>query len=174
MGTLEFSLRKLPEFDNHEFVSFANDKRTGLRSIIALHNTNLGPAAGGTRYWYYSSEEEALGDVLKLSRAMTYKCALAGVPYGGGKAVIMADRRNHKSPVLIRAYARKINLLGGNFITGEDVGIEERDIKVMVRESKFIVDKIAPRTTLPFWTMGAAIITEVFEILSSVSTFLEK
>ncbi len=88
---------KLPEFDNHEIVSYFSDRRTGLRGYVAIHSTKLGPAAGGTRYWPYSSDEEALRDVLNLSRAMTYKCALARVPYGGAKAVIIADPKKPKN-----------------------------------------------------------------------------
>jgi leucine dehydrogenase len=129
--------KKLKEFDNHERIEFFSDKRTGLQAFIAIHNTNLGPATGGTRYGFYQSQTEALRDALKLSRAMTYKCALAGVPFGGGKGVIMA-RGAAKSKSLLEEYARKVNLFKGSFTTGEDVGIAENDIKIMARISPYI------------------------------------
>lgn len=132
------AIEKLPEFDNHELVSHFYDKRTGLRGFIAIHNTRLGPATGGTRYWTYRSEVEALRDVLNLSKAMTYKCALAGVPYGGGKGVIMKNARHPKDLMLLSAYARIINLFNGNFYTGEDVGITESDVAALAKGSKFV------------------------------------
>lgn len=144
-------IEKLPEFDNHELVSFFYDKPTGLKGFIAIHNTNLGPAAGGTRYWPYPSDEEALRDVLNLSRAMTYKCALARVPYGGAKAVIIADPKKPKTRNFLAAYSRVVNLFKGNFITGEDVGIEERDIEVLTRHSKFIVGRKTKGGDLSPW-----------------------
>src|SRR3990167_2581502 len=116
-----------PEFDNHELVVQLTDPRAGLRGFISIHNTNLGPAAGATRYCHYASEEAALRDALRLSRAMTYKCALAGVRYGGGKAVIMKDSRHPKGAALLRAYAGMINTFNGSFYTGEDVGMTEHD-----------------------------------------------
>ena len=131
------NITSLPEFDGHESVTFLHDRAAGLRSFIAIHNTNLGPATGGTRYAHYASEEEALKDALNLSRAMTYKCALADVPYGGGKGVIMANRKP-KTKVLVAAYARGVNILGGRFTTGEDVGITEHDLRVMQKESKYV------------------------------------
>jgi leucine dehydrogenase len=131
------NISSLPEFDGHESVHFIADKISGLRSFIAIHNTNRGPATGGTRYWHYENEREALRDALKLSRAMTYKCALADVPFGGGKAVILANKKP-KTKALFEAYARGVNLLGGHFTTGEDVGIAEHDLRVMQKESKYI------------------------------------
>lgn len=136
---LNKNIEKLPEFANHEMVSFFCDGKTGLRGFIAIHNTNLGPATGGTRYFHYASEEDALRDALRLSRAMTYKCALAGVPYGGGKAVLMNDKKNLKTKTYLEKYAEKINLLRGNFYTGEDVGISESDAGILAKHSKFIV-----------------------------------
>lgn len=130
--------RKLKEFDGHERIEFFSDESSGLRAFVVIHNTNLGPATGGTRYALYKSETEALRDALKLSRAMTYKCALAGVPFGGGKGVIMARRNSAKSKALLEEYARKINLFKGSFTTGEDVGITENDIKIMARISSYI------------------------------------
>ncbi len=132
------AIEELPEFDGHQTVSFIHDADTGLRGFISIHNTHLGPATGGTRYWRYDSEIDALRDALKLSRAMTYKCALAGVRYGGGKAVIMKDARHPKGAALLRAYAGMINTFNGNFYTGEDVGMAERDVEFLAKHSPFI------------------------------------
>ncbi|TSD03757.1 MAG: leucine dehydrogenase [Parcubacteria group bacterium Greene0714_36] len=132
------TIEKLPQFDGHEMVSCFHDKATGLRGFIGIHNTRLGPATGGTRYWRYDSEREALGDVLNLSRAMTYKCALAGVPYGGGKAVIMRNARYPKNAAFFAAYGRLVNLFNGKFYTGEDVGMTEQDVAILARYSPFI------------------------------------
>ncbi len=159
----DFSITDLPEFDNHELVVSMADSSIGLQAFIAIHNTNLGPATGGTRYYTYSFPLTALRDALRLSRMMTYKCALAGVPFGGGKGVILADPKKKKSPIL-RAYARRINLLRGSFTTGEDVGITLSDIDVMLKESKFINGKpdkagdLAPWAALGvFHAMSAAL-----------------
>jgi len=135
------NVSELPEFDNHELVASIDDKSVGLRGFIAIHNTNLGPATGGTRYLYYASEQEAVCDVLRLSRAMTYKCALAGVPYGGGKAVIMGRDHAFKDKRFIKAYARKINLLRGTFYTGEDVGVDQDDANQLAKYSPYIVGR---------------------------------
>lgn len=132
------SLQGLEEFDNHELVASLVDRKSGLRGFIAIHNTNLGPATGGTRYWRYATENEALRDVLRLSQAMTYKCALARVPHGGGKGVIIANSHHPRRRDLLEAYAKRINLFSGNFSTGEDVGISEDDIKQMLRFSSHI------------------------------------
>ncbi|HEY4475127.1 MAG TPA: Glu/Leu/Phe/Val dehydrogenase dimerization domain-containing protein, partial [Candidatus Paceibacterota bacterium] len=115
-------LSRFPEFDNHKAVYRFEDLSVGLKGFIAIHNDNLGPATGGTRMFPYVSEDEALRDVLRLSRAMTYKCALAGVRHGGGKAVIIGDPEKDKSENLLRVYARIVNELKGKFSTGEDVG----------------------------------------------------
>jgi leucine dehydrogenase len=131
----------LPEFDSHELVSLIKDEGAGLHGFIALHNTNLGPAVGGTRYWHYVSEYEALKDVLRLSRAMTYKCALAGVPYGGGKAVIIGNPQALKNERFLRSYAQKINLLHGSFFTGEDVGIDLSDVSKLAKYSPYIIGR---------------------------------
>lgn len=135
---LGLEIEKLPEFDNHELVSFFYDKISGLRGFIVIHNTNLGPSAGGTRYWPYSSDEEALRDALRLSRAMTYKCALAEVPYGGAKAVIIGNPKKPKAKKLLVEYAKRVNLLKGNYITGEDVGVTLEDVNILSQYSKFI------------------------------------
>ena len=138
-------LEKLAEFDGHPFVARITDPGTGLRGFIAIHDTTLGPAVGGTRYYPYRSEEEALKDALRLSRAMTYKCAVAGVPYGGGKAVLVAPKGagTKKSEAYLAAYARRLKFLNGNFYTGEDVGMIERDIEVLASHSNAIVGRPA-------------------------------
>jgi leucine dehydrogenase len=140
-----------PEFDNHELVVQLDDPRAGLRGFIAIHNTNLGPAAGATRYCRYASEEAALRDALRLSRAMTYKCALAGVRYGGGKGVIMVGPKQKKTTALLQAYARRVNELKGLFYTGEDVGLNHRDVSTMAKETKFVIGR-SKQCDPPFWT----------------------
>jgi len=111
-----------PEFDGHERVVFGHDAETGLNAIIAIHNTNRGPALGGCRMWPYGSEDAALVDALRLSQAMTYKHALAGTGQGGGKAVIIGDAKTDKTPALMRAMGRAVDALGGRYIVAEDVG----------------------------------------------------
>lgn len=130
-----------PDFDNHKAVYRFEDKAVNLTGFIAIHNDTLGSATGGTRMFPYKSEDEALADVLRLSRAMTYKCALAGVRHGGGKAVIIGDPEKDKNEALLRSYARKVNELKGSFTTGEDVGITEDDVQIMLQESKFFNGK---------------------------------
>lgn len=120
-------------FDNHEQVVFCNDKDTGLKAIIGIHNTVLGPALGGTRMWQYKSEWEALNDVLRLSRGMTFKSAITGLNLGGGKAVIIGDAKTQKTPELMRKFAEFVHSLSGKYITAEDVGMETADMD-LVRE----------------------------------------
>lgn len=132
------SLFEHTEFDQHEQVVFCHDKETGLKAIIAIHDTTLGPSLGGTRLWNYASSAEALTDVLRLSRGMTYKSALAGLPLGGGKAVIIGDAKTIKSPELFRAYGRFINSLSGRYITAEDVNIRTSDIAIVAEETTFV------------------------------------
>lgn len=120
-------------FDNHEQVVFCNDKDTGLKAIIGIHNTVLGPSLGGTRMWNYSNEWEALNDVLRLSRGMTYKSALAGLNLGGGKAVIIGDARLNKTPELIKKFGEFVHSLSGRYITAEDVGTTTTDMD-MIRD----------------------------------------
>ncbi len=112
----------------HEQIVFAQDKDSGLKAIIGIHSTVLGPALGGCRMWNYSDEGEALRDVLRLSRGMTYKAAVAGLDLGGGKAVIIGDSRTHKTPALLKAFGRFVESLGGRYITAEDVGMKVADI----------------------------------------------
>ena len=122
----------------HEQVMFVQDPKAGLRGIIAIHSTVLGPALGGTRMYPYASEEEALRDVLELSRGMTYKAAAAGLNLGGGKAVIIGDPRTDKSEALFRAFGRFVNRLNGLFYTGEDVGTDVRDLETVARETAYV------------------------------------
>ncbi|WP_339878661.1 Glu/Leu/Phe/Val dehydrogenase dimerization domain-containing protein [Pseudidiomarina gelatinasegens] len=132
------SLFEHKEFDQHEQVVFCHDKETGLKAIIAIHDTTLGPSLGGTRMWNYPSSAEALTDVLRLSRGMTYKSALAGLPLGGGKAVIIGDAKTIKTPELMRAYGRFVNSLSGRYITAEDVNIRTSDIAYVAEETTFV------------------------------------
>ncbi len=116
------------EFDDHEQVVFVSDKQSGLKAIIAVHNTKLGPSLGGCRMWPYATDEEALTDVLRLSRGMTYKSAVAGLPLGGGKCVIIGDHRKIKTPELLRALGKHIEGLSGSYITAEDSGTTVADM----------------------------------------------
>lgn len=129
---------RMSQFD-HEQVVFCQDKSTGLKAIIAVHNTVLGPAVGGTRMWKYASEDDALTDVLRLSRGMTYKSALAGLNIGGGKAVIIGDARTQKTEPLLRRFGKFVNSLGGKYITAEDVGINTRDMEWVSQETEHVV-----------------------------------
>jgi len=115
-------------FDNHEQIVFCHDKDTGLKAIIGIHNTVLGPALGGTRMWNYTNEWEALNDVLRLSRGMTFKSAVAGLNLGGGKAVIIGDAKTQKTPELMRKFGEFVHSLSGKYITAEDVGMKTEDM----------------------------------------------
>ncbi len=140
MDTLD--VRRMREFDNHKLVVKIEDHRAGLKGFVAIHNDNLGSrAVGGTRMFPYKTEKEALADVLKLSRAMTYKCAIAKVPHGGGKGVIMGNPKKIKTKKLLKAYAQKINSLKGQFYTGEDVGITQEDVNVMLKVSDYFIGR---------------------------------
>jgi valine dehydrogenase (NAD+) len=125
----------------HEQVMFCADPPSGLRCIIAIYSTALGPALGGTRFYPYASEEEALTDVLNLSRAMAYKAACAGLDLGGGKAVIIGDPARDKSEALLRAYGRFVASLGGRYITACDVGTYVADMDVVARECRFVTGR---------------------------------
>lgn len=120
-------------FDNHEQIVFCNDKDTGLKAIIGIHNTVLGPALGGTRMWNYNNEWEALNDVLRLSRGMTFKSAITGLNLGGGKAVIIGDAKTQKTPELMKKFGEFVHSLSGKYITAEDVGMTTADMD-LVRE----------------------------------------
>ena len=118
----------LSDFDDHEGVHLFRDARTGLTAIIAIHSTSLGPAAGGTRFWHYADRQSAITDALRLSRGMSYKNAMAGLPAGGGKAVILAGPDQAKSRDMLDAFARAVDSLGGKYITAQDVGMSEADM----------------------------------------------
>lgn len=122
-------------FDHHELVAYHADPASGLRAIIAVHNTRLGKGLGGCRMWPYASEDEALTDVLRLSRGMTYKAALAGLPQGGGKSVILGDPRRDKTPAMMRAMGRFVDTLGGRYVVAEDSGTNVADIRLMAQET---------------------------------------
>ncbi|NKI33725.1 Glu/Leu/Phe/Val dehydrogenase [Wenzhouxiangella sp. XN79A] len=119
----------------HEQVVFCHNKDAGLKGIIAIHNTTLGPALGGLRMWPYATEQEALDDVLRLSRGMTYKAAVAGLNLGGGKSVLIGDPRTDKSEALFRAFGRFIDSMNGRYITAEDVGIDVNDMEYVFQET---------------------------------------
>ncbi|MGC5029731.1 Glu/Leu/Phe/Val family dehydrogenase [Micromonospora sp. DT229] len=135
-------LGRFPDFP-HEQVTFCQDPETGLRAIIAIHDSTLGPAVGGTRMHPYATEAEALTDVLRLSRGMTYKNAVAGLPCGGGKAVIIGDPDTVKSEALLETYGRFVQSLGGRYVTAGDVGISAADLDVIGRGT----DHVLGRTT---------------------------
>jgi leucine dehydrogenase len=132
------SVWDLPDFDAHEGVHFFSDTRSGLRAIIAIHSTHLGPAAGGTRFWHYADTNDAVTDALRLSRGMSFKNAMAGLPVGGGKGVILADRARTKTPEMLAAFGRAIDSLGGRYITAEDVGMGEADLVAIGRETRHV------------------------------------
>lgn len=127
-----------PDFDAHEQVEFIEDRASGLRAIIAIHSTHLGPAAGGTRFWHYSNPDDALRDALRLSRGMSYKNAMAGLPMGGGKAVILADENRRKTPEMLAAFGRAIEKLEGRYVTAEDVGMTEADMVAIGGETQHV------------------------------------
>ncbi len=122
----------------HEQVVFCNDQATGLKAIIAVHNTVLGPALGGTRMWNYSSEQEALTDVLRLSRGMTFKAAISGINLGGGKAVIIGDAKTMKTEAFLRRFGKFVNSLNGKYITAEDVNMKTSDMEYINMETKHV------------------------------------
>ena len=125
--------------DGHEQVIFCYDKATGLKAIIAIHDTTLGPALGGCRMWAYPTEEEAVEDALRLSKGMTYKSAVAGQNHGGGKSVIWGNPKTDKSEELFRAFGRFVATLNGRFVTGTDVGTEKTDFVWSKMESPWFV-----------------------------------
>lgn len=128
----------LPDFDAHEGVHLFHDRASGLRAIIAIHSTHLGPGAGGVRFWRYAREEDAITDALRLSRGMSYKNAMAGLPMGGGKGVILAPEDGAKSPELLHAFGAAIDALGGRYVTAEDVGISEADMATIAERTRFV------------------------------------
>ncbi|MDP6623539.1 MAG: Glu/Leu/Phe/Val dehydrogenase dimerization domain-containing protein [Alphaproteobacteria bacterium] len=132
------SIFSSPAFDDHEEVLFFDDPATGLRAIIAIHDTTLGPAAGGCRMKTYDSEDDAVTDALRLSRGMTYKAVMANLPYGGGKSVIIGDPHSEKTEALFRAFGRAVESLGGRYHTGEDMGVTMQDMDWAAQESAYV------------------------------------
>ena len=128
----------LPDFDAHEEVLFVTDEQCGLRAIIAVHSSHLGPSAGGARFWHYAKDEDALTDALRLSRGMSYKNAMAGLPLGGGKSVLLANVDKTKTPDMLHAFGRAVNQLGGRYVTAEDVGVSVADMIEVRRTTQFV------------------------------------
>jgi leucine dehydrogenase len=128
----------LADFDEHEEIHFVTNDECGLRAIIAVHSTHLGPAAGGCRLWHYAKDAEALTDALRLSRGMSYKNAMAGLPLGGGKAVILADEDRSKTPDMLHAFGKAVDHLGGRYVTAEDVGMSVADMIEVRRSTQFV------------------------------------
>ncbi|MDE2437335.1 MAG: Glu/Leu/Phe/Val dehydrogenase [Sphingomonadales bacterium] len=126
------------DFDDHEMVHFVRDRASGLTAIIALHSTHLGPGAGGTRFWHYADPGMAMRDALRLSRGMSYKNAMAGLPMGGGKAVIVADAARTKTPAMLAAFGDAVESLGGRYVTAEDVGISEADMVAVSQRTRHV------------------------------------
>ena len=126
------------DFDAHEEVHFVHDEASGLKAIIALHSTHLGPAAGGARFWHYAEDDDALTDALRLSRGMSYKNAMAGLPLGGGKSVILADDQRSKPPELLAAFGRAVAGICGRYITAEDVGMSVTDMIEVKRQTNYV------------------------------------
>ena len=145
-------------FDDHEQIVFCNDKDTGLKAIIGIHSTVLGPSLGGTRMWQYNSEWDALNDVLRLSRGMTYKAAVTGLNLGGGKAVIIGDAKTQKTPELMLRFGEFVHSLGGKYITAEDVGMETKDMDLLRTVTPFVTgiseDKGGAGTPSPITAYG--------------------
>jgi len=136
MESLTFDL--MEQYD-YEHLIFCQEKNVGLKAIIAIHNTTLGPAAGGTRMWTYATEVDAMKDAMRLARGMTYKWAAADVNLGGGKCVVIGDPKREKTEQLLRALGRAIQRLNGLFLTGPDVGTNLHDMEIMCRESRYVV-----------------------------------
>ena len=127
-----------PDFHDHELVELVHDRASGLTAIIALHSTHLGPAAGGTRFWHYADSSDAMRDALRLSRGMSYKNALAGLPMGGGKAVVLLDDERRKTPEMLAAFGDSIEALGGRYVTAEDVGATEADMVAVHQHTEHV------------------------------------
>src|SRR3954453_9603598 len=127
-----------PDFDDHEIVHFVTDQVSGLRAVICVHSTHLGPGAGGVRFWNYAESGDAVRDALRLSRGMSFKNAMAGLPLGGGKAVLLADEARTKTPELFAAYGRAVERLGGAYVTAEDVGITVADLVEVSKQTRYI------------------------------------
>lgn len=147
------------DYDDHECVELVRDRASGLTAVIAIHSTHLGPAAGGTRFWHYEDPALAMRDALRLSRGMSYKNAMAGLPVGGGKAVILADCNRLKPPAMLAAFADAVDALGGRYITAEDVGITLADMVAVAERTQYVSGLPVPGGTAggdpgPFTAMG--------------------
>jgi leucine dehydrogenase len=127
-----------PDFDDHELVHCVTDRQSGLKAIVAVHSTHLGPGAGGVRFWHYAAPGEALADALRLSRGMSFKNAMAGLALGGGKAVILADEARTKTPGTLAAFGRAVEGLGGRYVTAEDVGMSVDNMVEISRTTRFV------------------------------------
>jgi leucine dehydrogenase len=134
----EFQILDMMQSMEHEQLVFCNDKETGLKAIIAIHDTTLGPALGGTRMWQYENDMDAVIDVLRLSRGMTLKASITGLNLGGGKAVIIGDANKTKTEALMRKFGQYVNSLGGRYITAEDVGMTAKDMEYVKKETDFV------------------------------------
>ncbi len=132
------SLWDFPDFDEHELVHFVTDRESGLKALIAVHSSHLGPGAGGTRFWHYARPDQAMADVLRLSRGMSYKNAMAGLPLGGGKAVILADAQRTKTPEMLAAFGKAVDGLCGRYVTAEDVGVNVADMVAISKQTRFV------------------------------------
>lgn len=126
------------DYDDHEMVELVHDRASGLTAIIALHSTNLGPGAGGTRFWHYGDPAGAMRDALRLSRGMSYKNAMAGLPMGGGKGVVLLDADRRKTPAMLAAFGDAIEALGGRYVTAEDVGASEADMVAIAARTQHV------------------------------------
>jgi len=127
-----------PDFDDHEVVHFVTDIKSGLKAIIAVHSTHLGPGAGGVRFWHYAKTSDAIADVLRLSRGMSFKNAMAGLKLGGGKGVILADEARTKTPEMLAAYGQAVERLGGAYVTAEDVGVTVADLVAVSKQTQYV------------------------------------
>jgi leucine dehydrogenase len=148
-----------PDFDQHELVQLVHDAASGLTAILAIHSTHLGPGAGGTRFWRYAQPDDAMRDALRLSRGMSYKNAMAGLPMGGGKAVVLLGPGAEKTPELLAAFGDAVNALGGRYVTAEDVGATEADMVAISRRTPHVCGLPADDGTVggdpgPFTAMG--------------------
>lgn len=135
------------DFDHHETVAFFDDQNSGLKSIIAIHSTALGPACGGCRMYPYLNEEAALTDVLRLSRGMSYKNAMADIPFGGGKAVVLGDPNKDKTEGKLLAFGRAVENLGGRYVTAMDVGMKQADLPIIARTTRYAAGYDQPGKT---------------------------
>lgn len=148
-----------PDFDEHELVELVHDSASGLVAILAIHSTHLGPAAGGTRFWHYAEADGAMRDALRLSRGMSYKNAMAGLPMGGGKAVVLLEPGAAKTAELLAAFGDAVNALGGRYVTAEDVGATEADMVAISRRTPHVCGLPAADGSVggnpgPFTAMG--------------------